>query len=177
MRIPYSFLLIVAVSQSLTGAALADCYDRNGGVQRRFVLKGGEAFDTKTGLTWKRCSVGLQWDGQHGCAGAIAYMGLTEAKQVAAKIDGEWRVPSGPELESIIDPSCGRPVVDPTVFPDIRNDDEGAAEYWTTNPVGAAGLFYVFDFMTGGADGHSDGIDRAVRLVKAGSQELPIKAR
>jgi hypothetical protein len=54
------------------------------------------------------------------------------------------------------------------VFPDIRPDEDGAAEYWTTNPVGAVNLFYFFDFMTGAADGHSRGFYLAVRLVKTG---------
>jgi hypothetical protein len=79
-------------------------------------------------------------------------------------------VPCGPELESIVDIGCGSPVVDAPVFPDIRASEEGTAEYWTTNPAGAANLFYFFDFMTGTADGHSRGFQLAVRLVKAARQ-------
>jgi len=37
-------------------------------------------------------------------------------------------------------------VVDAKVFPDIRADDDGVAEYRTANPVGTANLFYFFDF-------------------------------
>jgi hypothetical protein len=76
-------------------------------------------------------------------------------------------VPSGPELESIIDRACGEPVVDKAVFPDVRPDDDGSAEYWTTNPVGAANLIYFFDFMSGSADGHSPSFKLAVRFVKS----------
>jgi hypothetical protein len=150
------------------GDLMAGCYDGAGGARHRFVLKGGEAFDQKTGLTWKRCSLGLVWDDKRGCAGTVGYVSLDEAKQ-AAKAEGvEWHVPSGPELESIIDPACGEPVVDKAVFPDVRADDDGKAEYWTTSPVGAAGLVYFFDFMTGSADGHSPGFQLAVRFVKSG---------
>ena len=147
--------------------ALAGCYDHANGVQRRFSLNGGEAIDRKTGLTWKRCSLGSAWDGRRGCAGETRFVSLDEATQLAKAEGPEWHVPSGPELESIIDLGCGTPVVDTTVFPDIRADDEGKAQYWTTNQVGAANLVYFFDFMTGSADGHSRGFQLAVRLVKA----------
>jgi hypothetical protein len=170
-------LMVAALAVLTATVAHAACYDRVGGMQSRFVLKSDKAFDSRTGLTWQRCSVGLTWDGKHACIGDIAYLGLTEAKQAAAKIGTEWRVPTGPELESLIDPACGQPVADQEVFPDIRRGDEGEAEYWTTTPVGVAGLFYVFDFMTGAADGHSDGIDRAVRLVKGDFRKTPVKDR
>jgi hypothetical protein len=44
-----------------TAEAVAACYDRADGMQRRFILDGGEAHDTKTSLTWKRCSLGMTW--------------------------------------------------------------------------------------------------------------------
>lgn len=145
-------------------------------MQRRFILDGGEAYDTKTGLTWQRCSLGTRWDGKHACIGDQVFASLDEAmgmadalaKELGKELGRGWRVPSGPELEKIVDRSCGKPVVDQAVFPDIRPNDEGAAEYWTTNPVGVAELFYYFDFMTGLADGHSRGFHLAVRLVKTG---------
>jgi hypothetical protein len=143
------------------------CYDRSGlPAQKRFILKGDEAFDRKTGLTWKRCSLGTRADGAGRCVGEKAFVNLDQAMR-SAKAEGDgWHVPSGPELESLIDTSCGSPVVDASVFPDIRADDDGNAEYWTTNEVGAANLIYYFDFMTGRADGHSRGFQLAVRLVK-----------
>jgi Protein of unknown function (DUF1566) len=131
-------------------------------------LHGGEAFDTKSGLTWQRCSLDLAWHGQQGCAGELETVGLDEAAQKAKEAGPQWRVPSGPELESIIDASCGSPVVDVRVFPDIRKDEDGEADYWTTNPVGSADLFYFFDFMSGQADGHTRGFQLAVRLVRNG---------
>jgi hypothetical protein len=144
----------------------ATCYDRVNGSQQRFVPSGGEAYDTKTGLTWQRCSLGTIWDGKQKCTGEPVYASLNSAIRMARDAGVEWRVPSGPELESIIDRSCGSPVVDTAVFPDIRPNPEGSAEYWTTNAVGAANLVYFFDFMTGQADGHSRGYHLAVRLVR-----------
>ncbi len=126
---------------SYRGGASAGRYDSANGVQHRFVLNGADAFDRKTGLTWKRCSLGTAWDGKGGCAGEMEFVSLDAAIERATAAGADWHVPSGPELESIIDTGCGTPMVDAKVFPDIRADDDGAAEYWTTNPVGAANLF------------------------------------
>jgi hypothetical protein len=158
------FLTLILVLLSHPSAA---CYDRSSpSGQKRFILKGDDAFDSKTGLTWKRCSLGTKAEGGRGCVGEKAFVNFDQALR-SAKAEGDgWHVPSGPELESLIDISCGNPVVDVSVFPDIRPDIEGAAEYWTTNEVGVANLIYYFDFMTGRADGHSRGFQLAVRLVK-----------
>ena len=145
------------------------CYGRTGHeAQTRFVLRGDEALDTKTGLVWRRCSLGLAWDGRHSCVGRIAAVDLDDALRMAKETGAQWRLPAGPELQSIVDPTCGSPVVDVSVFPDIRRDEEGEADYWTTNPVGVANLFYFFDFMSGRADGHTRGYQLAVRLVRDG---------
>jgi Protein of unknown function (DUF1566) len=159
--------ILVLVCALPAEEGLASCYESVGAVQHRFQLSEGEAVDRKTGLTWKRCSVGKVWEGRYGCAGETKFVSLDEAKKVAKAEGPAWHVPSGPELESIIDVGCGMPVVDTVVFPDIKADEDGTANYWTTNEVGAANLVYFFDFMTGAADGHSRGFHLAVRLVKA----------
>jgi Protein of unknown function (DUF1566) len=161
--------LLLTIGLVIFNHPSAACYDRSGASgQKRFVLKGDEAFDSKTGLTWKRCSLGTGADGTGRCAGEKAFVSLDQALR-SAKAEGDgWHVPSGPELESLIDISCSSPVVDVSVFPDIRPDEDGSAEYWTTNEVGAANLIYYYDFMTGRADGHSRGFQLAVRLVKKG---------
>lgn len=116
-----------------------------------------------TGLIWQRCSFGQKWNGKGRCIGEINYVGLDEA---IASVSGEWRVPSGPELESIVDVSCGSPVVDTSIFPDIRPDEEGHAKYWTTNAVGTLDLHWNFDFIDGHPDGNTRGIQLAVRFVR-----------
>jgi hypothetical protein len=157
------FVLILATMLAMPVPGLAGCYDRDArGQQTRFRVVGGEAHDLRSGLIWQRCSVGTKWDGKNGCVGQITYLGLDAA--IAAATDG-WRVPSGPELESIVDLDCGSPVVDPFVFPDIRPDEEGHAKYWTTNPVGTLDLYWNFDFVDGHPDGNSKGIELMVRLV------------
>jgi hypothetical protein len=165
MRVTLALILCLA-SPSVVFAV---CYDRDGrGIQKRFALSGDEAFDTKTGLTWKRCSLGTTYDGVSVCKGEKMFLGLDAAMRAAKETGDGWRVPSGPELESLIDRSCGSPVVDQAVFPDISADEDGEADYWTTNAVGMANLFYYFDFMTGRPDGHSRGYELGIRLVKTG---------
>jgi hypothetical protein len=155
-------VLLVAAPMS----CIAGCYGRDGSTpQTRFKPLAGDVRDTKTGLLWKRCSLGTEWTGQGACEGQVQYLGLKEA--MAAASDG-WRVPSGPELQSLIDVGCGSPVVDPSVFPDIRADDEGHAKYWTTNAMGGElDLYWNFDFIDGQPDANSRGIQLFVRLVKS----------
>jgi len=155
------------------GQPVAACYDGpSPRGPKRFIVKGDEALDSNTGLIWKRCSLGTKlgtkMERGSRCAGEKAFVSLDQAV-LQAKAEGNgWHVPSGPELESLIDVTCGSPVVDVSVFPDIAPDDEGTANYWTTNEVGTAKLIYYFDFMTGRADGHSRSFQLAVRLVKSG---------
>ena len=150
---------------SLTGLPCkAECYGRNAGErQTRFKVIEGEVEDTKTGLIWKRCSFGREWKGKGGCVGEVAYLGLNEA--IASAADG-WRVPTGPELQSLVDIGCGTPVVDQSIFPDIRPDEEGHAKYWTTSAYGAANLYWNFDFVDGQPDANSRGVQLSVRFVR-----------
>ncbi len=143
----------------------AVCYDRDAsGRQTRFVLRGEEAFDAKPGLTWMRCGLGAFWNGR-ACEGEPRRVSLDEAEEAAKALGSKWRVPSGPELQSLVDRSCGEPVADRLVFPDIRADEEGTAPYWTIASAGVAGLYYFFDFTDGSADGHSRGFHLLARFV------------
>lgn len=162
-RLRISFM-IFAVMSLMGHACKAECYGRNVGErQKRFKIVEGEVEDTKTGLIWKRCSLGAEWNGKDGCAGQVSYLGLDEA--IAAATDG-WRVPTGAELETIVDVGCGAPVVDPSVFADIKQDDEGHAKYWSTSPYGVASLYWNFDFVDGHPDANSRGVRLSVRLVR-----------
>jgi hypothetical protein len=161
------FILTVVLVATPFGNSIAGCYGRTETrSQTRFVLRGGEALDTKTGLIWQRCSLGMTWDSKRGCLGEVMSVGLDEATKKAGELGGKWRVPSGRELESLIDRSCDSAVVDISVFPDVKKDEDGEADYWTTNPVGMAGLYYFFDFVSGRADGHTRGFQLSVRLVR-----------
>jgi hypothetical protein len=165
-------LLVTVILVAGTWPTFAACYDRDAdGHQTRFRLHGGEAVDTRTGLVWQRCSAGNTWNGTDACTGETSYLNLDEAIAAAAVMGNGWHVPSGAELESIVDPACGSPVVDPAIFPDIRPTEENLAKYWTTSPTGMLKLFWNFDFVDGYPDGNSRGIHLAVRFVRSPTEK------
>lgn len=160
--------LICAALSLAASSVRADCYDRDrSGHQTRFRLAAAEAIDQRTGLIWQRCSVGNSWSDNAGCKGAVSYLGLDQAIAAASSAGDGWRVPSGAELESLVDSDCGSPVVDTTVFPDIVPTEEGLAKYWTVTPYGMLDLYWNFDFVDGHPDSNSRGIRLAVRLVRS----------
>ena len=160
-------ILLTAMLSATPSQAGDHCYGQDPhGRQRRFNLIEGEATDTKTGLIWKRCGLGTDWRSRR-CEGVRSTFSLSDATRRSEEMSAGWRVPSGPELQTLIDRTCGKPVVDTVVFPDIRPDAEGAAPYWSTTPVGMAGLYYFFDMIDGSSDGHSRGFPLNVRLVRS----------
>jgi len=128
----------------------------------RFEIHGDVAYDTKTNLTWHRCSVGLYWkDGQ--CNGTIGRFSFEEAQKQAK--DG-WRVPTKDELFTLVDPArTSFPTIDTTAFPDM---DEMFPWYWSSTPNGDDIAWYV-DFKDGYTSGFiSDSSPFSVRLVRDG---------
>ena len=64
----------------------------------RFVLHGAEAYDTKTKLTWARCSVGQTYEDEGICRGTAKKFYWGEAQAQGNK---DWRVPTKEELISL----------------------------------------------------------------------------
>jgi hypothetical protein len=162
-------LVVLAAACAVASVSAAPCP----GGSKRYVLKGGEAYDTRTGLTWRRCSVGAAWNGRAGCAGRPALGGLNDALKSVEAAGPGWRVPTIKELFSLVDKRCGAPPVDVTAFPDLKagkrdkeDDPEDDRLYWTTSVFEAAGLVYYVDFATGEVDAHSRGFSLAIRLVR-----------
>ncbi|MGZ3254014.1 MAG: Lcl C-terminal domain-containing protein [Burkholderiaceae bacterium] len=110
------------------GAALAQP------AESRYVIKGGEVYDTKTKLTWQRCSVGQRWrEKSKGCVGSLKQFNFAAAQKSGY---GPWRVPSKDELATLVD--LGKiadhqkpPMIDEVAFP---NMDLTNLVYWTSNP-------------------------------------------
>lgn len=127
----------------------------------RYVIKGGEVYDTETDLTWQRCSVGLRLVEGRGCAGtAKKQLTFDEAQQQA---NGTWRVPNKDELASLIDKSKS-PTIDREAFPDMY---EGRL-YWSSTSDGASDGWLV-DFSIGVVGyGSTRTGTLSVRLVRSG---------
>jgi hypothetical protein len=119
-------LLLAGVAILISLPAKADTTSK---INSRYVINGGEVYDTKTNLTWQRCSVGLHWTERSGCKGAAKKeFTFDEAQYRATKI---WRIPDKEELESLIVEKRKGAKIDLDAFPDMK---EGM-EYWTCQPL------------------------------------------
>ncbi|MEQ1813101.1 MAG: DUF1566 domain-containing protein [Candidatus Nitrotoga sp.] len=81
---------------------------------------GNEVTDQKTGLIWRRCAEGMNWDGST-CAGVATTFtheaALQRAAVQATSTGTAWRLPNIKELSSIIDGNRSIPAIDLAAFP------------------------------------------------------------
>ncbi|GEM_PF-2096372 len=129
----------------------------------RYELRGPEAYDTQTKLTWQRCAVGQRWDEARGCLGEARKMTWEEAMD---EPQGPWRLPTIEQLDGISASGCKNPPVNARVFPNA-----GLADYWSRSTAA------VFHYNVGGwtqfnADNDpSKGLPVAWILEPRGSKE------
>ena len=93
---------------------------------------GQEVTDQATGLVWRRCVEGMNWDaGAANCTGAAATYAHEGALVHATNQAGAalWRLPSVKELASIVDRSIAGPAIDPAAFPATPAD-----YFWSVSP-------------------------------------------
>lgn len=130
--------------------------------QSRYTVasSGTEVTDTKTGLTWQRCSAGQSWSGTT-CTGSAAT--YTHEQALAyAKTQTGWRLPTVKELSSLADKSRSNPTIDSAAFPATPSD-----WYWTSSPVvGYSYSAWYVHFNYGYVDYNSRGSTLRVRLVR-----------
>ncbi|WP_158273204.1 DUF1566 domain-containing protein [Limnohabitans sp. WS1] len=111
----------------------------------RFTLNGAEVIDKRTGLTWKRCSEGQNWNGST-CTGSATLhnheAALTLAKAANTSQSATlWRLPNVKELASLADNGCQPPAIDNMAFPATP-----PSSFWSSSPdVGDASYaWYVY---------------------------------
>ncbi len=165
MRTEVSCLCLVALtSVCLMGQGASASCDPTQPSQTpnsRYRIQGGEVYDSKTHLTWQRCSFGQRWKEGLGCVGVIRQIVWQEAMNQAT---GGWRLPTVDELKTLIAPTCTNPAINEEAFPDMELDK---LWYWTSTDTGSA-VWYVA-FGTGTVH-NADRTDmNAVRLVRTGS--------
>ncbi len=94
---------------------------------------GSEVTDQKTGLIWRRCAEGMNWDGLT-CAGVAATFtheaALQRAVAQAANASTAWRLPNIKELFSIVDESRSIPAIDLATFPASPSN-----QFWSASIV------------------------------------------
>lgn len=120
-------IAIACVGLATAGhAAFADCNPELQAATQadRFVTQGdATVVDTATGLMWKRCAQGFDWNGST-CAQSseipASYSweeALVNHAEHSFAQHGDWRLPNKTELASIVDYSCFDPAINTTVFP------------------------------------------------------------
>lgn len=138
----------------------------------RFTLNGAEVVDSRTSLTWKRCSEGQSWSGNT-CTGSAtththgAALTLAKTANPSQTATG-WRLPNAKELASLADKGCQNPAIDSTAFPITPS-----GWFWSSSPyVGASYSAWGVDLFGGTVAGlYSREFNVHVRLVRT-SQAL-----
>jgi hypothetical protein len=134
-----------------------------------------------TGLIWKRCAEGQDWNGST-CTGSAATYTWEQAFQRAVAVNAgtqgwnasqtDWRVPNINELKSIVEEGCNTPAINATQFPATP-----ASNFWSGSPVAGFSDFAWGVYFFNGV-GYWYGRNNAyhVRLVRAGQFFYPFDA-
>jgi len=134
------------------------------------IAKEGEVVDKKSGLIWRRCSLGQEWQKGKGCVGEIELLKRKEAEERANSLGKGWQVPSIDELLTLVDERCKSPVINSTLFGKLHDTGEGAN--YISSSISLEGdevlptLFYTINFLDGTVDAHTKGYMGAVLLVR-----------
>lgn len=152
----------------------------------------GTITDTKTNLTWMRCSLGQQWTGSS-CAGEAMAMNWNDALKAAMFFSyaghNDWRVPTVDELDTLVQCPAGRkpsarpggrwvrdtngechgnefnnPKININAFPNTP-----AKLFWSSSPYADySGYAWYVPFYGSYVSGNPKGNGNRVRLVRAG---------
>lgn len=116
----------------LSGAPLgAECYDAEKAQtpSSRYKISGnGVVTDSKTGLTWMRCALGMEWNGKT-CNNTPDSTTWSGAKILMLSLNHEggyagfrdWRLPSKEELLTLAEKQCFEPAINSEIFPNTPN--------------------------------------------------------
>jgi Protein of unknown function (DUF1566) len=120
----------------------------------RYSAVADEVKDNWTGLVWRRCSQGQQWNGKT-CMGMPLVLNWADAMEQAhsAQVDGKgWRVPNVKELFTLVDTDASKPAIDESAFPGTF---EGLTTYWSStiaparfNPTAAWSIDFKYGDMS-----------------------------
>lgn len=152
-------ICVMAMSLSIMAfPAWSQCNQPDRTPTSRYVINGGEVYDTQTRLTWARCSVGQVWTKGEGCVGTIRTLTFEQAKQ---RVDATWRLPTGKELVTLV-AWCQHPAINSEVFPNMNMPL--ITLYWT-DAKDDNEFPSVVDFYFGGPTVINRSNKGAVRLV------------
>ena len=92
----------------------------------------GTVTHVPTGLLWKRCSEGQEWNGST-CTGSetsFDWQGaLIHANEHSFAGHADWRLPNVKELKSIVERRCWNPAINTVIFPGATS-----GWFWSASP-------------------------------------------
>ena len=97
--------------------------------------------DSKTGLTWQRCSGGQSFVGGT-CSGTASTYTHEEALAYA-KTQAGWRLPSVKELSSLVDGSFVGPAINAAAFPATPSYFAWASSPYASDPANAWAVLFA----------------------------------
>ncbi len=112
--------------------------------------KGYYVIDLKNKIEWLKCSAGQQWsDDENQCLGKPIKLDLREAKEankiLNQQLEGNWRLPTRKELESIVCKECEKVKIDLEIFPNTP-----AQPFWSSQRNWwSPKFFWSVNFFTG----------------------------
>ena len=128
-----------------------------------------------TGLEWRRCPEGMEWDGEtDDCTGDSDQMTWQEALKHADEID-DWRLPDINELSSIVEYCRNEPAINEKVFPNTPISGLDGDRYWSASPSsrvtqGTANQTWYVGFEDGERSADGRGMNNRLRLVREGEE-------
>lgn len=124
---------------------------------------GDEITDNETGLIWRRCTEGQNWNGGtcNGNSISVNWEGAIARAQAAG---GGWRLPNAKELATLIDPTQANPAIDPVAFPRTP-----VSNFWSSTSFASfADYAWAVGFQAGIQTFWHMDIGYRVRLVRDG---------
>lgn len=118
--------------------------------QYRISADGTEVSDLSTGLVWKRCVEGMQWDADNKqCSGTPTAMAWPAALMHVSAQTGGWRLPNLNEALSLLESACKTPAHNIAVFPSPTTATQLYHLSTSTPHADSDGDRWVVDFQAG----------------------------
>lgn len=116
-----------------------------------------------SGLEWRRCSIGQNWDGTT-CQANTTFHTWKQTLDIAASAAGDWRLPNIQELRSIVERCRESPAINRQAFPATPS-----SYFWSASPdAGNLDRAWGINFADGNDAQGGKGSAVRVRLVRGG---------
>ncbi|MBE4591013.1 hypothetical protein BOO24_01395 [Vibrio navarrensis] len=130
MKIKQALWLVTVFCASISIAQANNCSKENWAPDSRYTIKNDIVLDNETGLEWKRCPEGLNWNGS-ACTGVPLEISWNDAIATYPKEGASWRLPTQDELATLFirevsfhaiqKSDCDTPAINTLAFPGEAN--------------------------------------------------------